>query len=118
MRALVADDSAVMRKVLASALEGAGIKEVDHVEDGQQAIDYASENEYAIILMDWDIPLVPGIDAVKAIRANGCKAPVIVVMAEAEKSRVLDALKAGAQKYILKPIDQAALVAKIKDIVD
>jgi two-component system chemotaxis response regulator CheY len=119
MKALVVDDSAVMRKVLVGALGRAGITEVDQAADGGQAVVAvsAAAEEYGLILMDWNMPTLTGLEAVKQIRALGKKAPIIMVTTESEKSRVLDALKAGANSYILKPFEPAAIAAKIKAVI-
>ena len=115
MKALVVDDSSVMRKILADALGRAGIADVGQAADGAEAVKAVMAQDYGLILMDWNMPNMLGIDAVKAIRQNGKKMPIIMVTTEAEKSRVLDAIKAGASNYIIKPFDPASIVAKIQE---
>ncbi len=117
MRALVVDDSAVMRKVLIGALSRADISEVDQASDGMDAVNATQQKDYDLILMDWNMPNMLGIDAVRAIRANGKTMPIIMVTTEAEKSRVLDALKAGASNYIIKPFEPATIVSKIQEVL-
>jgi len=117
MRALVVDDSAVMRKVLTGALNRADIMEVDQAGDGQEAVNAVQQKDYDLILMDWNMPNMLGIDAVKAIRALGKKTSIIMVTTEAEKSRVLDALKAGANNYVIKPFEPATIVGKIQEVL-
>lgn len=117
MKALVVDDSAVMRKVLIGALARANITDIDQAADGVEAVDAAQKAEYGLILMDWNMPNMLGIDAVKSIRANGKTMPIIMVTTEAEKSRVIDALKAGANNYVIKPFEPATIVAKIQAVL-
>ncbi len=117
MNALVVDDSAVMRKVLIGALGRAGISDVDQAADGQEAVAATSSKDYNLVLMDWNMPNMLGIDAVRAIRANGKTMPIIMVTTEAEKSRVIDALKAGAQNYVIKPFEPATIVNKIQEVL-
>ena len=117
MKALVVDDSAVMRKVLTGALGRAGITEVGQAEDGQQAVEAVMAEEYGLVLMDWNMPNMPGIDAVKRIRANGKDMPIIMVTTEAEKISVIEALKAGADNYIIKPFEPATIVEKIREVL-
>ena len=115
MRALVVDDSGVMRKVVIGALTRADITDVDQAADGAEAVEAVKEHlDYGLILMDWNMPNMLGIDAVKAIRELGCKSPIIMVTTEAEKSRVVEALKAGADNYIIKPFEPATIVEKIR----
>jgi two-component system chemotaxis response regulator CheY len=117
MKALVVDDSAVMRKVLIGALMRANITEVDQAADGKEAVDAVLAREYDLVLMDWNMPKMLGIDAVKAIRGSGKTMPIIMVTTEAEKSRVMEALKAGANNYIIKPFEPNTIVSKIQDVL-
>ena len=115
MRALVVDDSAIMRKVLIGALGRANITEVEQAADGKEAVEQAAAGGFDLILMDWNMPNMLGIDAVRAIRESGDKTPIIMVTTEAEKSRVVEALKAGANNYMIKPFDPAGIVKKINE---
>jgi len=117
MRALVVDDSAVMRKVLIGALGRANITEVDQAGDGKSAVQAVETVDYDLVLMDWNLPNMLGIDAVRAIRANGNKVPIIMVTTEAEKSRVIEALKAGAHNYVIKPFAPNTIVSKIQEVL-
>jgi len=117
MKALVVDDSAVMRKVLIGALSRADITDVDQACDGQEAVEAVAKGEYQLVLMDWNMPNMLGIDALRAIRASGSKVPIIMVTTEAEKTRVIDALKAGANNYIIKPFEPNTIVTKIQEVL-
>jgi two-component system chemotaxis response regulator CheY len=114
MKALVVDDSLVMRRILISALKMADVTEIDEAGDGQEAVDAVMKEDYSIVLLDWNMPVMLGIDALKAIRAAGKNVPVIMVTTEAERVRVLEALRAGAMSYVIKPFEAAAIVEKIK----
>jgi two-component system, chemotaxis family, chemotaxis protein CheY len=118
MKVLVVDDSMVMRKILIGALAQAGITDVAQASDGQEAVDAAKAGTYGLILMDWNMPKMLGIDALKTIRASGNGVPVIMVTTEAEKSRVMEALKAGAASYIIKPFEPATIVGKVKAVLE
>lgn len=117
MKVLVVDDSMVMRKVLVGALGRAQITDVDQAGDGLEAVKAVEQAQYDLVLMDWNMPNMLGIDAIKAIRAAGHTMPIIMVTTEAEKSRVIDALKAGATNYVIKPFEPATIVSKIQDVV-
>jgi two-component system chemotaxis response regulator CheY len=118
MKALVVDDSTVMRKVLIGALSRAGIEDVDQAADGQEAVDACEKDEYGLVLMDWNMPNKLGIDALREIRAMGKTMPIIMVTTEAEKARVIDALKSGATNYIIKPFEPQTIVAKIQEVLE
>ncbi len=117
MKVLVVDDSGVMRKVLIGALSRAGITEVDQASDGAEAVVASQQTDYGLVLMDWNMPNMLGIDAVRAIRAQGKTMPIIMVTTEAEKSRVIDALKAGANNYVIKPFEPGTIVTKIQEVL-
>lgn len=118
MKALVVDDSAVMRKVLTGALERAEINEVTHAKDGQEAVDACKADDFDVVLMDWNMPNMLGIDAVRAIRQDGKDMPIIMVTTEAERNRVIEALQAGANNYIIKPFEPDTMVEKIKTVLE
>ena len=117
MKALVVDDSTVMRKVMAGALLRMGIDDVTQAADGQEAVDATEIDDFDIVLMDWNMPVMSGIDALIEIRAQGKKMPIIMVTTETEKSRVVQALKAGANSYIIKPFEINTILDQIKKFV-
>ena len=116
MKVLVVDDSMVMRKIILNALVDIGIGEdsIEQCGDGSQAIAAVAKGSFDLILMDWNMPSVPGIDAVKSIRSSGNKTPIIMVTTEGEKDRVITAIQAGANNYLVKPFDAKDLKQKVK----
>jgi two-component system, chemotaxis family, chemotaxis protein CheY len=118
VRALVVDDSAVMRRTLIGALSRAGIDEVDQASDGEQAVAAVQNEEYGLILMDWSMPVLNGMEALQKIRSLGKTMPIVMVTTEAEKARIIEALKLGATNYILKPFDPEAIAAKLREVVE
>jgi two-component system, chemotaxis family, chemotaxis protein CheY len=64
--------------------------------------------------MDWNMPEMAGIDAVKAIRGKGSKTPIVMVTTEAEKRRVIEAIQAGINDYLVKPFTPDQLSAKVQ----
>lgn len=118
MKALVVDDSAVMRKVLIGGLARAGITDVMQAADGREAVEAVREHDFDLVLLDWNMPVMLGIDALRIIRAEGKRMPIIIVTTEAEKSRVMEALKAGATNYIIKPFEPTTFVAKIRGALE
>lgn len=119
MKALVVDDSSVMRKVLTGALGRVDITDVDEASDGQEAVDMVNSGaKYSVILMDWNMPNKTGIEAVKEIRAAGQTMPIIMVTTEAEKERVIEAVKMGASSYIIKPFSPQAIVSKLQEVLE
>ncbi|MBI5118471.1 response regulator [Candidatus Poribacteria bacterium] len=117
MKVLVVDDSAVMRKVIIGALSQAGFNDICQAADGQEAVTKVMAGDYGIVLMDWNMPNMSGLDALKAIRTNKSKVPIIMVTTEAEKSRIIDALKAGANNYIIKPFKPETIASKVGEVL-
>lgn len=118
MRALVVDDSNVMRRVISGALRQAGVEEVDEAIDGLEAVDAVKQREYGIIMMDWNMPNMDGLEAVVAIRDGGVTTPIIMVTTENDRGRVLDAVRAGVSGFITKPFTPATIISKIKSTVE
>lgn len=117
-RALVADDSAVLRRLLASILKDrCSFGEVIQAGDGAEAVEAAAEGGFDLILLDWNMPNMQGIDALRAIRASDRNTPVIMVTSEKEGTRIVEAIDAGANNYIIKPFEPVSLAEKLKQVL-
>lgn len=117
MKALVVDDSMTIRRIVIKALGIVGISEATEAGDGLEALNAVNAGDFDLILLDWNMPKMSGIDTLRAIRQAGKKTPVIMVTTEAEKSRVIEAIKAGANDYLIKPFSPDQLAAKVKSMV-
>jgi len=119
LKALVVDDSAVMRKVIISALAAMDIPEtnISQAADGLEAVEAVKNNTYGIILMDWNMPNMLGIDAVEAIRKMGDKTPILMVTTEGERANVIRAIQAGANNYLVKPFNADDLREKVEAMI-
>jgi len=115
MKILLVDDSSTMRRIQKNTLASLGFTDVDEAEDGQDAVSKVGKTAYELVLMDWNMPNMTGIEALKAIRANPAtaKVPVIMVTSESEKTRILEAIQAGATNYIVKPFTPDVLKEKL-----
>lgn len=113
MKILLVDDSKTMRNIQKSVLSQMGYTTVEEAGDGQDALSKVAAFEPDLILLDWNMPLMDGPTFVKAFRKTGRQTPVIMVTTEAEKSRVLEAIKAGVNNYVVKPFTPAALTERI-----
>lgn len=117
MKALIVDDSTVMRRIIINGLKELSMLEFVEAADGKEAVDMANSENPGLILMDWNMPNMPGLEAVQAIRASGKTMPIIMVTTEAEKTRVILAMQAGANDYLIKPFTPADLLAKVKSAI-
>ncbi|RUM90947.1 MAG: response regulator [Thermovibrio sp.] len=117
---LVVDDMAAMRKILRTLLSQLGFKNIEEAEDGKQALEKLRQNpdKYGLIITDWNMPNMTGIELVQAIRSDERlkHLPILMVTAEAKKENVLAAIKAGVNNYIVKPFTAETLKEKIEAI--
>jgi two-component system, chemotaxis family, chemotaxis protein CheY len=110
---LVVDDSRVVRKVARRILEGHGFA-VREAEDGQQALDACDMAMPDCVLLDWNMPVMTGIEFLKALRAKyGPDRPTVVFCTtETDMSYIEQAIEYGAQEFIMKPFDEEILIGK------
>jgi two-component system chemotaxis response regulator CheY len=115
MKVLIVDDSAVMRKVIIRELLKCGVETADITEavDGLDGLDAANKADYDLILMDWNMPGMLGIDVVIKLRESGMKTPIMMVTTEGEKTNVVKAVQAGANNYLVKPFTPEDFATKI-----
>ncbi|MEN6459495.1 MAG: response regulator [Thermoguttaceae bacterium] len=109
MKVLLADDSAVMRKIIRRLLEDVGVQLATEAADGEEAVSLFKADQYDLVLTDWNMPNKTGLDVVREIRAMGSTIPIIMITTEGEKERIADAIFAGATDYLVKPFDQNKL---------
>jgi two-component system chemotaxis response regulator CheY len=114
---LVVDDSRVVRKVARRILEGRGFM-VEEAQDGQAALDACRRKLPACILLDWNMPIMNGIEFLKTLRREfgPDKPPVVFCTTETEISFIEQAIEHGAQEYIMKPFDDDILSGKFAQV--
>lgn len=117
MRVFIIDDSKTMRNIQKSTLATLGHTEIEEAGDGQDALSRVDAFNPDLILLDWNMPVMDGITFVRQYRAKGRKVPIIMVTTEAEKTRVVEAIKAGVNNYVVKPFTPEALSQKINETV-
>jgi two-component system chemotaxis response regulator CheY len=114
---LVVDDSRVVRKVARRILEGHGFA-IEEAADGQAALDACRAHLPDGVLLDWNMPVMNGIDFLKALRREfGPERPTVVFCTtENEISFIEQAISSGAQEFIMKPFDEEILVSKFGQV--
>lgn len=115
MKILVVDDFSTMRRIIKNILREIGYNNVDEADDGSTALEKLKSAKFDFVVTDWNMPNMPGIELLKAIRQDaGLKdTPVLMVTAEAAKENVVTAVAAGVNNYIVKPFTAAALKERI-----
>ena len=117
-QALVVDDSRAMRTIIGRFLKEAGYL-IAEAADGREALDRLAElrssSPVSLVMVDWNMPEMNGLEFVQAARADASYRDVRIVMVttETEIERVFSALEAGADEYLMKPFNQAALNDKL-----
>jgi two-component system, chemotaxis family, chemotaxis protein CheY len=116
MRILIVDDSRTMRNIQKKCLESFGEVEFVEASDGFEALSAiaAMPKGFDLMLIDWNMPNMDGITLVHTVREKDKTTPMIMVTTEAEKTRVIDAIKAGVNNYAVKPFSPEVLVEKVK----
>ncbi len=113
MKVLLVDDSKTIRRIQKNAVESMGDTEVAEAADGREALDKCAEFKPDLILLDWNLPNMDGLTFVKTYRGAGNKTPIIMCTTEAEKARVIEAIKHGVNNYVVKPFTTNSLCDKI-----
>ena len=115
MRALVIDDSRTMRRIVAGTLEGMGFQ-TESAEHGRAALDLLESGlEVELCCIDWNMPVMDGLEFVTKVRANPAwrNITLMMVTTESEQSQIVRALAAGAHEYLIKPFTPDALRGKL-----
>ena len=115
MKILIVDDSSTMRRIIGNVVQQLGIKkdDFDEAADGLEAWNLFQKNQYDVVLTDWNMPNMNGLDLVKHIRSVDKKVPIVMITTEGGKGEVITALKAGVNNYIVKPFNAETLKAKL-----
>ena len=115
MRALVIDDSRTVRAIIGKILAEVGL-EVVEAANGREGLDQLGRTpDVELILVDWNMPEMNGLEFIQAVRAQRVYDPVRIMMVttETEQEQVIRALDAGANEYLMKPFTRDVLVAKL-----
>lgn len=116
---LVVDDSRIMRNIVKNIFSGMNIP-CQYLEagNGKNALDLLEKNEVNLVLLDWNMPELSGLDFLKKVRAMDKykELPIIMVTSEAARYNVIEALKNGATDYIIKPVNEKSFHEKLSKI--
>ena len=118
MRFLVVDDSTTMRRIIINTLNKLGYTEVVEAGNGREGIDRVNEGPVDLVITDWNMPEMNGIEFVRNLRSTpqGKSVPVLMVTTNAANADVAEALKAGVNNYVVKPFTAETLKEKINAV--
>jgi len=119
IKVLIVDDFATMRRILKNILKQLGFKNLVEADDGTTAWDILEEQSIDLIISDWNMPKMTGLELLKKVRADAKykTAPFLMVTAEAQKQNVIEAVQAGVSNYVVKPFTAEAISDKLKKIL-
>lgn len=111
---LIVDDSRVIRKVARQIFEASGFS-CEEAEDGKVALDYCQKTMPSVILLDWNMPVMDGLQFLQALRKmpNGGEPVVVFCTTENDLKHIQEALTSGANEYIMKPFDAEIVRGKL-----
>ncbi len=120
MKILVVDDFSTMRRIIKNLLRDLGFNNTDEADDGLTALPMLKTGKYDLLVTDWNMPGMQGIDLLKAVRAESDETlkniPVLMVTAEQKKEQIIEAAQAGVNGYIVKPFTALILKEKLEKI--
>jgi len=122
MKVLIVDDSSTMRRIIGNVVQQLGIakEDFDEAEDGAVAWRMLTKGNYDVVLTDWNMPNMNGLQLVQKIRGEGSShrgVPIIMITTEGGKGEVITALKAGVNNYIVKPFSADILKEKLDGVI-
>ncbi len=116
---LVVDDFSTMRRIVKNLLHDLGYPNVREADDGETALPLLRAEDFDCLITDWNMPGMPGLDLIKAVRADArlAKLPVLMLTAEAKREQIIEAAQAGVNGYIIKPFTAETLKEKLDKIL-
>ena len=114
---LIVDDSKIVRKVVRSIVEHLGFAVIE-AEDGQVAVAQVKANAIDVMILDWNMPVMDGLECMRYIRADVTIAQpkIIFCTTENEFSKIQQAMAAGADEYVMKPFDESIIAGKMRQL--
>lgn len=119
MHFLVVDDFSTMRRIIRNFLNDLGYTQVTEADDGKTALPILKTGTIDFLVTDWNMPGMPGLELLKAVRADPAlaKLPVLLLTAEAKRDQIVEAAQAGVNGYVVKPFTAQTLKDKIEKIL-
>jgi two-component system chemotaxis response regulator CheY len=118
LKFLIVDDFSTMRRIVKNLLHDLGYTNVTEADDGKTALPMLQAGSFDFLITDWNMPGMPGIELLKAVRADAklAKLPVLMLTAEAKREQIIEAAQAGVNGYVIKPFTAATLKEKLDKV--
>lgn len=119
LKFLVVDDFSTMRRIIKNLLHDLGYSDVTEADDGKTALPMLQAGNFDFLITDWNMPGMPGLELIKAVRADArlAKMPVLMLTAEAKREQIIEAAQAGVNGYVIKPFTAETLKEKLDKIL-
>ncbi len=119
MRFLVVDDSSTMRRIIINTLNKLGYKECHEAANGREGVERLANTPIDLIITDWNMPEMSGIEFIRAVRTNDATKhlPVLMVTTNAAQDDIVQALHAGVNNYVVKPFNPDTIREKIEAVL-
>ncbi|MCP3875442.1 MAG: response regulator [Desulfobacteraceae bacterium] len=119
IKILIVDDFATMRRILKNILKQLGFKNLVEADDGTTAWEVLEGQGIDLVISDWNMPKMTGLELLKKVRASDTykTVPFLMVTAEAQKQNVIEAVQAGVSNYVVKPFTAEAISDKLEKIL-
>ena len=119
LKFLVVDDFSTMRRIIKNLLNDLGYPNVEEADDGKTALPMLQAGSFDFLITDWNMPGMPGLDLIKAVRGDAklAKMPVLMLTAEAKREQIIEAAQAGVNGYVIKPFTAETLKEKLDKIL-
>jgi two-component system chemotaxis response regulator CheY len=120
MKFLVVDDFSTMRRIIKNLLHDLGYSNVTEADDGNTALPMLQQGSFDFLITDWNMPGMPGLELLKAVRADAKlkQMPVLMLTAESKREQIVEAAQAGVNGYVIKPFTAVTLKEKIDKILE
>lgn len=120
MKILVVDDFSTMRRIIKNLLRDIGFANISEADDGSTALPMLKDGSFDLLITDWNMPGMTGLDLLKALRSEPKLSvlPVLMVTAEAKRDQIIEAAQAGVNGYVVKPFTAQTLKEKLEKILE
>ena len=120
IRILIVDDFSTMRRIVKNLLNDLGFSNTTEADDGNSALVELRKASFDLVITDWNMPGMAGIDLLRHVRADAAlaKMPVLMVTAEAKREQIIEAAQAGVNGYVIKPFTAGTLSDKLSKIFE
>ena len=119
MEVLIVDDYKTMLRIIRNLMKQLGFNNVDEATDGSAALQKLRDKKYGLVISDWNMEPMTGLQLLQEVRADGeLKAmPFVMITAESKTENVIAAKQAGVNNYIVKPFNAATLKSKLQSVL-